>query len=208
MLLQSLIINSIRGLRYAAFDIAESSEADIKLHKRVVRRRWAILGISLLFCVFLGWISWIVYDIVRVSRVPLIVVDESSLPYKQDFPVKEDGAIWIKLPNGKKVAFWGNFFHPDWGERPYKSPRRIWTQVSEVEKTSDRVKSYFQSGLDLARSKPEEKEYACFVDNYCIASECERIDDSVYKLSFTVRYAQKEEIAHLKKIYGSWPLYK
>ena len=106
------------------------------------------------------------------------------------------------------MAFWGYFFYPDWGERPYKSPRRVWTKVSEVEKTSDRVKSYFQSGLDMVRSKPDDKEYACFVDKYCIATECKRMNDGVYRLSFTVRYALQEETVNLKNIYGAWPLYE
>ena len=48
-----LIINSVRGLRHAAFDISKSSEEDIKTHKKVVRGRWAIFGIILLCLIFL-----------------------------------------------------------------------------------------------------------------------------------------------------------
>jgi hypothetical protein len=203
-----VIINSIQGFRRAGFDKKQVSEIVLEQHKKNIKRGWLIAGICIAMCFIIAWISWIIFDIIRVGRVPSIVVSDNSLPFTQTFRLNEGDAIWIELPNRKKVAFWDYFFHPDWGERPYKSPKRIWKKISSAQKTSDRVKSYMQIGLDTARSTNDEKEFAWFVDNYCIASECEEVEDDVYDFSITVRYAKEDEIAHLKNKYGMWPLFK
>lgn len=203
-----LIINSIRGLRRAAFEKTQASENELSQHKKIIRRRWTIAGICFIACIILCLMTWVIFDIVRVSRVPLTTVSESSIPFSQEFNVNEGEAIWVELPNGKRIAFWGYFFHPDCGERPFKSPRRIWTKVSSVKKTSDRVKSYIQTGHDTIRSTDEEKKYSWFVNNYCIALECEREGSNSYNLLLTVRYAQQEELTYLKERFGSWPLFE
>lgn len=207
-ILTFLIINSIRGLRFAAFDKTKASEIEFTKHKQTVTRRWLIVGICSAGCFLAALLSWIIFDIVRVSRVPVTIVPESSIPFSKEFNLNEGQAVWLELPNKKRIAFWGYLFHPDWGKRPYKAPRRIWTKVSSTQKSSDRVKSYIQTGRDAVRSTTDEKMYACFVDNYCIASECERLENNAYKFSLTVRYAQEEEIAYLKEYYGSWPLFE
>jgi len=203
-----LLIISVRGIRRPAFNKSHASEPERVHHKKIIKRRLVIAGVCFITCIVLAGVGWLIFDMVRVSRVPVIVVSEPSIPFNQHINVKEGDAVWITLPNNKKVALWGYFFYPDWGERPYRPARRIWKKISATAKSSDRVKSYIQAGLDTIRSKDDDKQYSLFVDNYCIATECQKRENDSYDLSITVRYTEEDEVEYLKNRYGKWPFFE
>lgn len=203
---------SVQSLRSAGFDTMMEDEAARLQHHRMIRRR-AVLGLgTLLGIILLGCAGVFVWEIVRASRVPQVAVSESSLPFTHPLPASRNACVWLTLPSKQRVALWREYSSsafPEWGERPYREPKRIWVETSQHSKESDRVKSYMQMGLDSERSAESGRdEYSLFVGDFCIAWSLmtETTNDS--DLLIRVRRAKKVELDYLTKKYGNWPLFE
>ena len=202
-----LSVVAVRALRRAGVDWSKATDAERCAHRRTVVRRWKDCGVSLLVGAVVLLIGWQVYRWVRVSRVPKVVVTEDAMPYVQRLTMKPDEAIWILLPNGKRIALWNDEFSPfpSWGERPYDEPDRVWIKT-EHGRSSDRVRSGIQTGQDMCRSTETNKEYSLFVDDFCVAPEIHEQTSGVYELTVTVRRPEESELVYLRQRYGEWPV--
>jgi len=201
-----LSVVAVRALWRAGFDWSKADDAERRVHRNVVRKRWRNCGVSLLVGLSVLLIGWQIYKAVRVSRVPKVVISQDAMPHVLRLTMKPDEAVWLLLPNGKRVALWIEEFSdfPSWGERPYKEPARVWIKT-EHGRESDRVRSYIQTGQDMRRSTETNKEYSLFVDDFCVVPETHKQTSGVYELTITVRRPEESELAYLRKRYGEWP---
>jgi hypothetical protein len=205
-----IAVVAFRSLRRSGFDPLTHTEAEQMQHKKSIKRRLVFIFLGLFAAVLLVCAAFFVRQLVRVSRVPRIIILESSLPFTYELPVGDDASVWFTLPNNKRVALWreDSSVYPEWGERPYSEPSRIWTIESPTSKTSDRVKSYMQMGLDSELSATaNHNEFSLFVDNYCIAWPLAGQTNYNDRIILRVRHAQESELDYLRKEYGKWPLF-
>jgi len=202
---------SFRSLRRAGVNWSVLSEGEKNRHKKTVKRRLASVLAALLAVFLLCWTGWFVYQLLRVSRVPQITISESSLPFACSLPAVKDACIWLILPNNKRVAIWREQYsaYPEWGGRPYHEPSRIWKKESANSKSSDRIKSYMQMGLDSELTeKMGQKEYSLFVNDYCIAWPTAESTNRNLVMLITIRHARQQELDYLRERYGKWPLFE
>lgn len=203
-------VAAFRSLRRSGFDPLTHTEAEQMQHKKSVKRRLVFTFLRLLAAVLLVCAGFFVWQVVRVSRVPRVTLFESSLPFTHELPAGNDAGVWLTLPNGKRAALWREDYsvYPRWGERPYHEPRRIWTGETRGFKSSDRVKSYMQMGLDSERSAMAGRdEFSLFVNDYCIAWPLSGQTNNFRRILLTVRRAHERELDYLRKRYGRWPLF-
>lgn len=203
-------IVAIRAMRHPGFDPLKHTVEEAIAHKEAVRRRWKTVWLGLLAIILVFCVGLFVWREIRVSRVPSLTIAESALPFSYELPMARDACVWMTLPSGKRVALWREDFGvwPEWGERPYREPARIWQQDSGTSKSSDRVKSYMQMGLDAELSSAIGKnQYSLFVGNYCIAWPLVGQTNVDRRVLLTVRLAKESELEALKKQYGKWPLF-
>lgn len=150
--------------------------------------------------------GWFAYQLVRVARAPRATISESALPFTYSMPADQP-CVWLALPNNKRVAVWWeeDSAYPSWGEKPYHEPSRVW-QDDQEGKTSDRVKSYMQMGLNTELSSTSgPREFSLFVDNYCVAWPLLTGRNS--NVIINVRHATLPELDYLRQRYGKWPLF-
>jgi len=202
---------SFRSLRRAGVEWSALSDSEKIQRQKTVKRRLASVSVTILAVVLLCWMGWFVYQFVRVSRVPRVTVSKSSLPFTCSLPALQDACVWLILPNSRRVALWREDYsaYPEWGEKPYREPSRIWKKESANSKTSDRVKSYMQMGLDLQRSEKSGREdYSLFVNDYCVAWSLTESTNRNSQILITFRQAHQQELDDLQKRYGKWPLFE
>lgn len=202
----------VRSLRLAGFDWSVQDEAARVQHRQMIRRRVVLGLVTLLGTILLGCAGVFVWQIVRASRVPQVVVSESSLPLVHSLPAARNACVWLTLPTKQRVALWrehSSSAFPEWGERPYHEPKRIWFETSRNSKESDRVKSYMQMGLDSERSAESgREEYSLFIGDFCVAWSLKTETNNDSDLLISVRRAKKVELDYLRKRYGKWPLFE
>lgn len=203
-------IVAIRSLRHPGFDPLKHNVEEVIAHKKAVRRRLKTAWLGLLAIILVVCVSLFVWREIRISRVPKLTISESALPFSYELPPARDACVWMNIPGGRRVALWREDFGvwPEWGERPYSEPARIWQHDSATSKSSDRVKSYMQMGLDEELSAVTGKNaYSLFIDNYCIAWPLAGQTNAGKRILLTVRRAKESELENLKKKYGKWPLF-
>jgi hypothetical protein len=203
-------VAALRSLRRPGFDESTHAEVERVQHRKNVQRRLKFTLVGLLATVLAVCAGWFAWQLVRVSRVPRVTLTESSLPFTYELPAGRDASVWLTLPNGKRVAVWWEYWagFPDFGERPYHEPRRIWTGQERGFRSSDRVRSYMQIGLDSERSTSAGRdEFSLFVNDYCVAWPLAGQTNSDGRRLLTVRRAQERELDYLRKKYGKWPLF-
>lgn len=203
-------VASVRSLRLAGFDPSLQDEITRAQHHRMIRQR-VLRGLVALFgTISLGCAAVFVWQVVRVSRVPQVAVSESALPLVHSLPAKKNACVWLTLPTGKRVALWREYSssaYPEWGERPYRQPERIWVETSRNSKESDRVRSYMQMGLDSERTAESGRnEYSLFIGDFCVAWLLKSEANNNSDLLISVRRAKAVELDNLKQKYGKWPL--
>ncbi len=196
---------SFRSLRRAGVNLSALPETERKQYQRAVRRRISSVFIALLAVILFCWLGWFIYQEIRAARAPRATVSESALPFTCRLPISDEPCIWLTLPNNKRLAlWWEDSAYPSWGERLYHEPSRIW-QDDRLGKSSDRVKSYIQMGLNTELSKESDpKVYSLFVDDYCIAWSL--LTNRNSNVLISVRHAHPTELDYLKQRYGKWPL--
>jgi hypothetical protein len=203
-------IVAFRSLRHSGFDRSTHTEGEQIQHEKNIKHRLALACGGLFTVILLVCAGLFVWQLVRVSRVPRITLSKSSLPFTYELSPAADASVWLTLPNGKRVAFWRKDYsvYPEWGEQPYHEPRRIWTRESSGVRSSDRVKSYMQMGLDSERTATAGRdEFSLFVNDYCIAWPLAGQTNNNRRILLTVRQAQERELDNLRKRYGKWPLF-
>jgi hypothetical protein len=201
---------AFRSLKRSGFDPSIHAEAEQVQHKKYIKRRLVFTFFALLAVILLIGAGLLVWQFVRVSRVPRVALSESSLPFAYELSPAANAGVWLTLPNGKRVALWREDYsvYPEWGERPYHEPRRIWTEESKGFRTSDRVKSYMQMGVDSKLSTETNRDaFSLFINDYCIAWPLARQTNNNRRILLTVRHAEVHELDYLQKRYGKWPLF-
>lgn len=201
---------AFRSLRRPGFDRSTHTEKEQIQHAKSIKRRSALVFLGLIAAILSVCAGLFVWQLVRISRVPRVALSESSLPFTYELSPAADAGVWLTLPNGKRVALWreDHSVYPEWGERPYHEPRRIWTGESHGFRSSDRVKSYMQMGLDSENSGTAgHDKFSLFVNNYCIAWPLAGQTNNNQRIVLTVRQARERELDYLRKRYGQWPLF-